>query len=269
MGHWLDKVIALLQADTANLRELARIAGSDPKTFYRGIQIDDLDLDGQNIEGMEFGSPSVEGRLELFAGVDKNGSVSVAIDDLIGAIKNVGRQEERLVLLLRLILENRNFGGWIIETYGSDKAKYARYALAELRKTLEHESAQMPLFETIPTKRLSEDVLANIIQYPFSRGMPSNRAAMLHYMAMHLADYPKINDFLRSRLQSTSSIFLDPHRKEIQKFLDDPTKISWFDFIKMQAFPRASMIAIDTIEFNDGNRRRILLGEPRPKSSKT
>jgi hypothetical protein len=47
MTHWLDMVITLLQANTSDLRELARLAGADPKTFYQGIEIERLDLLGK------------------------------------------------------------------------------------------------------------------------------------------------------------------------------------------------------------------------------
>lgn len=52
MAHWLDKVVALLQAETADLRELAIIAGGNPKTFYRGASLDDVDLSDQDVRGM-------------------------------------------------------------------------------------------------------------------------------------------------------------------------------------------------------------------------
>lgn len=52
--HWLDKVAELLQADTADLSALARIAGGDPKVFYRGANLNGVDLSGQDLRGMEF-----------------------------------------------------------------------------------------------------------------------------------------------------------------------------------------------------------------------
>jgi hydroxysqualene synthase len=54
MSHWLDKVVTLLQSDTSDLRELARIAGGDPRTFYRGANMNGSDLCGQDLRGMEF-----------------------------------------------------------------------------------------------------------------------------------------------------------------------------------------------------------------------
>lgn len=192
MAHWLEKVITLLQADTSDLRELARMAGGNPKTFYRGVRLRDLDLDGQNIEDMEFSPPETE---EYPIGIfvpsgDK--SFLIAIEDIIKAIRKVGRQEERLALLLRLILENRKFGVEILKTYGRDKAKFASRVTTELSAALASENDQMSLFENHPVKRYGDDALALILYRPFSRGMPSNRSALLYYMTAHLAQFSKI-----------------------------------------------------------------------------
>jgi hypothetical protein len=54
VSHWLSKVIELLQVETADLRELARLAGGNPKTFYRGARLDGVDLRGQDLRGMQF-----------------------------------------------------------------------------------------------------------------------------------------------------------------------------------------------------------------------
>ena len=233
MEHWLDKVVALLQADTADLRELARMAGGNPKTFYRGINPRELDLEGQNIEGMDFApvhETSDDGYSGLFVPLNSEESFLIAIDDLIHAIRRVGRQEERLALLLKLILENRSVGVSIIGAYGRDKAKYANRVLAELGRALEDERAQMSLFEAGPTKRHSDDLLARILQQPFSRGMPGNRSGMLYYMAMHLSNYPKINAFLKAKLENSYSIFLN--KEDVRNHLDNPHSTQWVEFLK-------------------------------------
>jgi hypothetical protein len=54
VSHWLDKVVTLLQAGTTDLRELARMAGGNEKTFYLGIDIEKLDLSQQDLRGIEF-----------------------------------------------------------------------------------------------------------------------------------------------------------------------------------------------------------------------
>jgi hypothetical protein len=55
MAHWLQTVVDLLQAPTTDLRELAKLAGANPKVFYRGARFrDGLDISGQDLRGMEF-----------------------------------------------------------------------------------------------------------------------------------------------------------------------------------------------------------------------
>src|SRR3954447_21170828 len=54
MAHWLDKVVEILKADTADLRELALIAGYDLADFYRGTVLAGADLTGQDLAGMRF-----------------------------------------------------------------------------------------------------------------------------------------------------------------------------------------------------------------------
>jgi hypothetical protein len=54
MAHWLDIVVKILTAETTNLRELAEMANGDPKTFYVGVNLDDVDFSGQDVTGMHF-----------------------------------------------------------------------------------------------------------------------------------------------------------------------------------------------------------------------
>lgn len=54
MPHWLDPILKILDAETTDLRELAKIAGGDPKTFYIGTSIDGANISGQDLRGMIF-----------------------------------------------------------------------------------------------------------------------------------------------------------------------------------------------------------------------
>lgn len=54
MTHWLDQVVTILEADTSDLRALARLAGGDPSRFYLGASLDGVDLRGQDLRGMAF-----------------------------------------------------------------------------------------------------------------------------------------------------------------------------------------------------------------------
>src|SRR6185437_2962983 len=196
--HWLDKVVELLLVETNDLRELARIAGGDPKTFYKAVSLQDLDIDGQDIEGMEF-APTLEkndkGFMALLVPLEKGEQAVLRLDYLIAAIKQVGRQEERLALILKLILENYINANVILETYGSDKAKYASRVLAEMRRLVRDEEAKWySLKDRLSSLRKTE--FTNAIFKVFDRGMPSNRSAMLYFMSFYLAEYPEINDQL-------------------------------------------------------------------------
>src|SRR6185312_7102986 len=62
MAHWLEKIITILNADTSDLRELAILAGGDPKTFYLGVDVTQIDFQHQNIDGMEFSRPAQKAR---------------------------------------------------------------------------------------------------------------------------------------------------------------------------------------------------------------
>ncbi|KQZ33803.1 hypothetical protein [Caulobacter sp. Root1472] len=49
---WTAAIEAVLTADTADLRTLAKIANADPRTFYIGTPLDGTDLRGQDLRGM-------------------------------------------------------------------------------------------------------------------------------------------------------------------------------------------------------------------------
>jgi tetratricopeptide (TPR) repeat protein len=53
MAHWLDGVLTLLEAETADLTELARLVGADPKTFYRGADFRRADLSDEDISAFD------------------------------------------------------------------------------------------------------------------------------------------------------------------------------------------------------------------------
>jgi hypothetical protein len=187
--HWLDTVVTLLCAETADLRELARIVGANPKTFYRGIDPGNLDLIGQDLQGMEFKAISAEDTEK---------------------IRNATTKEERLSMLLDSILQNRSNGLQILDSYNSDRSSYANDSLEELRKVLTNE----------PENRRVDNVsLVRALRRPLAHQLGGSRANLIYYMAKHLSKYPDIKGYLRkSYLRSTSSQF-DRYRHEIEKLL--------------------------------------------------
>ena len=49
---FLSGLNAIFEADTGDLRQLALLAGEDPRTLYIGTSLDGADLRGQDLRGM-------------------------------------------------------------------------------------------------------------------------------------------------------------------------------------------------------------------------
>lgn len=60
MNHWLDTVAGIITAETGDLKKLAKIAGYDPKSFYKYQNLSGCDLRGQNLSGMDFSGCQLE-----------------------------------------------------------------------------------------------------------------------------------------------------------------------------------------------------------------
>src|SRR5687768_16885738 len=52
-AHWLDTVTDILNSRSKDLKKLARMAGGDPLTFYRGADLSGADLRGQDLRGID------------------------------------------------------------------------------------------------------------------------------------------------------------------------------------------------------------------------
>ena len=210
MPHWLDKIITLLQAETSDLRELACIAGGDPRTFYRGIDPADLDLTGQNIEGMEFSSPAHQDEhptaqleLELVSKNEEHLPEHRAI-----RIKLAPRQEERAALLLAEFLQNRSRAMQIIDSYTNDKAQITNSVLNVLREIHLNEAAG---------KRFSNLQIARKVSGRFGRA-EDKRSVFAYFLAKHLGTYHELRPWLRGR---SLSLLSGEQRAEFDRFLDE------------------------------------------------
>lgn len=63
MSDWEERVLAVLRAETSDLRELALIAGADPTTFYRDANFRNCDLRGENLAGFDLTHAKMDGTL--------------------------------------------------------------------------------------------------------------------------------------------------------------------------------------------------------------
>lgn len=210
MPHWLDKIITLLQAETFDLRELARIAGGDPRTFYRGIDPVDLDLSGQNIDGMEFSSSAHQDEhfraqleLELVSKIDEHRPEHRAM-----GIRRAPRQEERAALLLAEFLQNRSRAMQIIDSYANDKAQITNSVLNVLREICLSEAAG---------RRFSNLQIARKVSGRFGR-TEGKRSVLAYFLAKHLGTYHELRPWLRGK--SLGSLSRE-QRAEFNRFLDE------------------------------------------------
>jgi hypothetical protein len=208
----------LLQAETADLRELARIAGANPATFYRGIDLHDLELNGQNIEGMEFSSPphrqNVTGYqldLDIYLPDDIDRPENTA-----ARIKSAPRQEQRAAMLLGEFLRNRSRALQIIEKYTNDKARLTNSALNVLRDIW---------MEEVEGRKFTDLQIARKVSGCFSKA-EDKRAVLAYYLAKHLPLSYELKKWLREKSVGKLS---HEQRKEFDLIVDisDYTKAGY------------------------------------------
>jgi hypothetical protein len=214
MPHWLDKVIELLLAPTANLRELAHLAGRDPENFYLGVDVGKLELEGQDISGLNF-SPresAVHAPSSSFWTLDR-----------VHTIKAARRQEERLVLLLDEIIKDRSSGADLLRLYAADKAKYATLALQKLIFALDSEASG--------AKKITNTQLIKKATSHFAKS-PTRRTTLNYFMYKHLRKYPDLKDWISAK--SISRLYLTPGH--------------WDDLKRIYEIERANKIARDLLQ---------------------
>ena len=61
--NWSMKVSEILESETGSLRELAEIAGFNPKHFYRGVSLSGADLRGQDLSDLDLSGCDMTGVL--------------------------------------------------------------------------------------------------------------------------------------------------------------------------------------------------------------
>lgn len=197
--HWLQKVMELLTANTSNLRELAEIAGGNPKTFYRGIDLSRLDTAGQDLSDMEFGwdAPRKPDALPQMPGRSE--------------IRSSRRYEERLAKLILLLATDRAAGLKMLDEYGIEKSKHGTEVLADLRQWLNEDGR---------SDAVSAVEIARFVRSRFSHAMPGSRAAILYYLVKHLTQVPGMRDFFAKWWSRSNSYGFAPYQREIESILE-------------------------------------------------
>ncbi|MEA2897571.1 MAG: hypothetical protein QOJ84_3186 [Bradyrhizobium sp.] len=205
MTHWLDKVVLLFQADTSDLRELARIAGADPSVFYRGIDITKLDLNGQDLDGIEFSTPLDARGTQLVLDLFQPDSKAHILD----RIKSAPRQEERAVLFLAEFLRDRLRAMQVIDEYSHDKALLTNSVLNALREIRSEE---------IFGRRFSNLQIARKVSGRFARS-EDKRSVLAYFLAKYLGTYPELRAWIENKSVEKLS---KQAQEEFKRFLREP-----------------------------------------------
>lgn len=252
MPHWLKKIATLLQAETADLRELARIAGANPKTFYRGIKLEDLDVSGQNLDGMGFStnlpildlSDAAVRRMiksakrrgyathdEINEVLSDYESTSNQIEDVFAMLSEMGidvvaieNDASRIVGRIKKYTRQEERIAALLEVILHDHdigisalAEYKHDRAKFARRVISYIRHSL-LSENSPQLR-DEIIIAKLIPRFYADAFPTSRGFVLYFMAFYLAKYPLVNQAIRICLDRSRSMFVDEHRTEIEKIL--------------------------------------------------
>lgn len=198
MAHWLDKVLELLSAETADLKELASIAGADHRTFYIGIDPQSLDLDGQDIEGIVFSEEAT------FEGEQRQ--------RFLRQIYAAKRQEERVVLLLKELLDGLSSRDEIAKAFPAT-TRFEKRGIQEMRR-------QAGLFDA--TSRSGKIIAITTMANRFYQlSFTERKGLLLYFFAKHLGYVPQIREFVERKLSKSVSGHVLSFESEIQQALAD------------------------------------------------
>jgi hypothetical protein len=213
MKHWHEKLMAIFEADTTDLRELALLAGGNPKYFYRGANLNGVDVRGQDLRGMEFtdlrSSGIIANSATTFDPSYDRVFVEAQVADSIKRIKTCGRHEQRIAVLFD---EMMKFPGTAVPLINRYKGKAA----------LEQEVSNFLTQNLVGTLAIDESIyraVARAVLWTTKRVFPQNRGVLYLYLALHLAQYSELRNLIQGRLNSTRSMYVEVLRRDIQEYL--------------------------------------------------
>lgn len=216
MSHWLDKLVDILSADTVDLRELAEIAGFDPKFFYIGTDISGADIRGQNLEGMKFSNFQLsQVKVDSETRIDGYGELRFddEIDELVVKmklveIKRLGRQEERVIAAIRLCMDHPDVCGVVFDQY-NESSKFAKNLFLKFKES-----------GIVSADRKGIDVrLSVFMDQILNVSFPLSRGYALRYIAKYFGDFKYIRMLVNRRL--IRNYTMSNHYDDIKAILDD------------------------------------------------
>ncbi len=142
---------------------------------------------------------------------DISSSLENRVSAALSHIRNSRKQEERISIILRELLNDRQAGTLILERYQSDRAGFATSVLRKLRNTLDRNDFQN-----------FEAQIANLLVRLFIDMYPMRQGDLLLQLSRYLSGYRLIRSVILARLSRSNSVFLEPYRADINKFLSSP-----------------------------------------------
>jgi hypothetical protein len=136
--------------------------------------------------------------------------------EFVKKVFRTGRQEERVALVIALMLENEEVATIVLKELPRDRGKFAQRAIGSLN-------------DWSKRVRFTEADAAKFVEQLMGDVFPMNRPTLLLYLSKHLARYRMINNAIRKRVRSSRSMFLEEHRPQINRYLNNPKRPSNFD----------------------------------------
>lgn len=140
--------------------------------------------------------------------------LSFSIEDIdrhVSRARSLGRQEERVAVILSYLLSDYDLGKEVVKSYKGDRSGFANEAMRLISSTMIHNRP----------KNYSNDALVEmLIAQLYKRCFPMNRGALLYYFAKHLGEYENLNASLRDLWESSGAVFVHQWDNEISEQLD-------------------------------------------------
>lgn len=134
----------------------------------------------------------------------------------LARIRRVGRQEERLAIILKNVIENPKIGIPLMFSY-KDSASFANNALSVAKSHLRESDTRADRIMTV----------ARMIGPMYQIAFPMARGVLLMELARHLGGYPEIGGAIRQRLSQTSAksiLLYAPLIEQLITLAHSPTK---------------------------------------------
>jgi len=165
MNHWLAQAAEILKSPSGDLRELAEIAGYDPKEFYKHQDLSQCDLRGQDLRGLDFTGCNIE-----FSKIDGRTLIDPQFDPRKSSKKvRYLELDQKLVDLIDRFDWRKTFAsrGWFIR-FLSDVALHALTEdRANWKRTVHQSDDLRALFTSKAAREKSSrmDLLINDLAY--------------------------------------------------------------------------------------------------------